>query len=172
MADDLNTTMDSLVACLCSTLENIDRATCECGLTIGIPDPGPAGCCECDEGSGGQAAAYLERVYPIDPTTFEQITTLANCKPTAKGADVVLTVLRCYPMMTEQGQMPDLETTTESAHDMNTDLTAAWNAIECCGERLVIREAIVDGDPEGGCSGFAIRVTVLVSMPQAETVGS
>lgn len=164
---DLTTTMDSLVACLCSALENIDRATCECGLTIGIPGPGPAGCCECDEDAGGQAAGYLERVYPADPTTFEQITTLANCRPSAKAADVVLTVIRCYPTMTEQGQMPDMATTTEFAHNMNSDITAAWNALECCGERLVIREAFTQGDPEGGCSGFAIRVSVMVSMPQS-----
>jgi hypothetical protein len=55
---------------------------------------------------------------------------------------------------------------------LNTDLTAVWNALKCCGERIMLRESVVESDPEGGCAGFAIRVTVLVSMPQLETVGS
>ena len=169
---DLTTTMTSLQECVCAALEDIDRAVCQCGMTIGLPAQGPGGCCECSDGAGGHAAAFLERVYPADPSTFEQVSRLENCKQGPVAADIGLTVIRCYPSLNSLGQMPTLEQTTPFAEDLNTDLTAVWNALKCCGERIMLRESVVESDPEGGCSGFAIRVTVLVSMPQAETVGS
>lgn len=172
MPDTLTATMDALIACVCTALDDIDRAVCQCGLTIGVPALGPAGCCECDEGAGGSAAAFLERVYPADPTTFEQVAVLANCKPFSTAADISVTVVRCYPSLSDVGNMPNLDTTTPFAQNLNTDMTAVWNALKCCGERLVLRESLVEADPEGGCSGFAIRVSVMVSMPQPEPVGS
>lgn len=165
---DLTTTMDALVACVCEALEAIDRATCQCGLTIGVPAQGPNGCCQCDnDTAGGHASAFLERVYPADPTTFEQVTRIENCKQGPLAADISVTVVRCYPSMDEVGNMPTLEETTPFAHDLNTDMAAVWNALKCCGERIVIRESVVEGDPEGGCAGFAVRVTTFVSMPNS-----
>ena len=61
--------------------------------------------------------------------------------------------------------MPTLEATTPYANDLNTDLSAAVSGLICCsGFDLAIREAAIDADPEGGCSGFAIRVSVLVKL--------
>lgn len=165
MADTLTDTMDALVSCVCEALETINRPTCECGLTIGQPARGPSGCCECETGAGGGVSGFLERVYPADPTTLEQTVRYENCKPGAKAADITVAVIRCYPAMDEQGNMPTLDATTPYAHNLNDDLTAAWNALACCGTKIVMREAIIQGDPEGGCSGFAIQVTTLVSLP-------
>lgn len=164
MADDLTTVMDALVACACDALEGIDRAACDCGLTVGVPAQGPAGCCECDTGVGGHVSGFLERVYPADAQTYEQVTRLENCKPGAIAADISVVVVRCYPSMDEVGNMPDLDTTTEFAHELNTDMAAVWSGLKCCGTSLVIRDSAIQGDPEGGCSGFAIRVSVLVNM--------
>lgn len=163
--DDLSTTMDNLVDCACAALEAIDRAACACGLTIGPPAEGPQGCCDCNDGTGGKVSGFLERVYPADPTTFEQTTRIESCRPGAKAADISIVVVRCYPSMDNQGMMPPLDTTTPYAHNLNDDLTAVWNALACCGDKIALREAAVDSDPEGGCSGFAIRVTTLVALP-------
>lgn len=167
MAADPTTTMDDLVACVCAALESIDRPVCECGLTVGPPEPGPTGCCQCVEGGvGGQASAFLERLYPVDNgTTFDQVLRLENCRPGMVAADITIVVIRCYPAMDEQGNMPTLEETTLAAQELNTDMVAVWNALKCCGENIGIRESAVDADPEGGCSAFAIRVTTLVSLP-------
>lgn len=164
MAASLTETMDALVACVCEALETADRPTCACGLTIGVPAPGPAGCCECDGDGGGQVAAFLERVYPADATTYEQVVRREDCKPGTVAADISLTVIRCYPALDETGNMPTLDATTPFAENLNTDMTAVWNGLKCCDTPVVIRDSAVESDPEGGCSGFAIRVSVLVSM--------
>lgn len=164
MADTLSDVMDALTACACEALEAIDRPTCDCGLTIGVPALGPAGCCECDTGVGGNVAAFLERVYPVDATTYEQVTRREDCRPGATAADISVVVVRCYPKVDEQLQVPTLEDTTPYAHELNTDMAAVWSGLKCCGTSLVIRDSAIQGDPEGGCSGFAIRVSVLVNM--------
>lgn len=161
---DLSTVMGALVACVCDALEAVDRPACDCGLTVGVPAFGPAGCCECDTGVGGNVAGFLERVYPVDPTTYEQVTRREDCRPGPTAADISLTLIRCYPSMDEQGNMPTLETTTEYAHNLNTDMAAVWSALKCCDTPVVIRDSAIQGDPEGGCAGFAIRVSVLVNM--------
>lgn len=163
-APSVTTVMQALTACVCEALEGIDRAACGCGFTIGVPAQGPAGCCAECGGVGGNVVAFVERVYPADPVTYDQVTRREDCKPGAVAADISVTLVRCYPAMDEQGNMPTLEVTTEFAENLNTDMAAVWTALKCCGTPLVIRDSAIQGDPEGGCSGFAIRVSVLVSM--------
>jgi hypothetical protein len=167
MADTITTTMDSLVDCVCAALADIERAACACGLTVGPPAAGPFACgCECatGDGVGGQVSAFLERVYPAEAATFEQVTRLEDCRPGAVAADITVVVTRCYPTLDNQGNQPTLDDTSLFADNLNTDLVAAWNALKCCGYKIGIRESAIDADPEGGCSAFAIRVTTLVAM--------
>lgn len=172
MASDLTTIMDALVACAADALDAIDRAACSHGLTVGPPEPGPAGCCNTcgSDKVGGQVSGFLERVFPAD-LTREGITEVEaqTCRNGSTAADITLVVIRCYPAMTEQGAMPTLDQTTPFAHNLNTDLRAVWNAIRCCsGQRVEIRESAVDAEPEGGCSAFGIRVRTMVDMDPPE----
>lgn len=169
-APTLSEVMDSLTECVCTALETIGRPTCDCGLTIGVPALGPAGCCECDGGVGGNVAAFLERVYPVDATTYEQVVRREDCRPGATAADISVTLIRCYPKVDEQLQVPTLDDTTPYAHDLNTDMAAVWSALKCCETPIVFRDSAIQGDPQGGCSGFAIRVSVLVSMAAPDPV--
>lgn len=173
MAADVGTTMDTLIACVVDSLAAIDRPVCDSGTTIGPPEIGPDACCKCRGGGGsdGEVIGFLERVYPVNGPDFEQVIP-ANCRRTPIAADIVLTVVRCFPRIDAKGNMPKLDQTSVAADNLNLDFAAVWNAVECCGENLGIREAAVDSDPEGGCSAFAIRVTTLVSMPAPEAVGS
>lgn len=166
----LEETIDGLLACVVTALEEADRPVCDSGTTIGPPVIGPGQCCDCGE-SNGQASAFLERVYPVTGNTFDQDTRLENCRPGAVAADITIMVARCYPRINEQGDMPRLDATSVAASELNTDMAVAWAALRCCGQ-LAIRESAVDADPEGGCSAFAIRVTSLVSVPALEGVGS
>lgn len=169
MTDSLTDTMDALEACVTVALdETAERPVCQHGLTVGAPAIGPQGCCnECgdDESAGGLVSVFLDEggVYPADPTTYEAVGRI-DCKPGAIAADIAVAVVRCYPAMNDQGVMPSLEATTPFAHDFNTDLTVTWNALACCGYKVVMRGAVPQGDPEGGCSGFLVRLTVLVSL--------
>jgi hypothetical protein len=131
---------------------------------------GPQQCCACDDTPGGQASAFLERLYPADGTTFEQVTRPENCKKGPIAADISLVVTRCYPTIDAQGNAPDLSVFTTAAEELNTDMAAAWNGLMCCGSKIVFRESAVDADPDGGCSAFVIRVTVLVQLPANPSV--
>lgn len=165
-------TMDTLLGCVVDALAAVERPVCDLGTTIGPPVIGPDTCCKCSGGdSDGRVVGFVERTYPVNGNDFEQVIPL-NCRRTPIAADIVLVVIRCFPRISETGVMPSLEKTSTAADGLNTDMAAVWNAVECCGENLGIREAAVDSDPEGGCSAFAIRVTTLVSMPAPEAVGS
>lgn len=165
-APELDTALTTLVDCVTAALAEADRAVCDSGTTVGPPRPGQ--CCACDCGSGcnhnGQVSGNLERVYPADGTLLEQVTRLEDCRPGVTVADFTIVVIRCYPTMDEQGNMPELDATTEAATDLHTDLGIVWNALKCCGSKIVFRESAVDADPEGGCSAFAVRVTVPVTL--------
>lgn len=171
-ADTVGETLDTLIACVVESLATIERPVCDSGTTIGPPVIGPGECCKCTSGDGdGRVVGYVERTYPVDGPDFEQVIP-RNCRRTPVAADIVLVVVRCFPRISDQGVMPSLEKTSTAADNLNADMAAAWNAIECCGENLGIREIAVNSDPEGGCSAFGIAVTTLVSMPAPEAVGS
>lgn len=166
MAADLTTTMDDLVECVRVALEGIDRPVCDSGTTVGPPVVGLAQCCDCgcaDCGSG-QVSAFLERVFPADGDTLQQATRVENCRPGVTAADITVVVTRCYPRIDETGNMPNLETTSTAADELNIDVATVWQALKCCGPKIVFRESAVDSDPDGGCSAFAVRVTVPVSL--------
>lgn len=163
-ASDLSTTLQTLIDCVCSALADADRPVCACGMTVGPPVIGPAQCCECDGDTGGQVTGNLERVFPVTGVLLESDTRVENCRPGLVAADFTIVVTRCYPTLDEQGNMPDLDQTTDATIGLHTDVGLVWNALKCCGTNLVFRESAVTADPDGGCSAFAVRVTVPVSM--------
>lgn len=173
MANTVGETLDDLIACVVDSLAGVDRPVCESGTTIGPPVIGPDTCCKNCKGSGGdgRVVGYVERTYPVDGTSFEQVIP-RNCRRTPIAADLVLVVIRCFPRISDTGVMPSLEKTGAAADGLDTDMAAAWNAVECCGENLGIREIAVDADPEGGCSAFGIKVTTLVTMPAPAVITS
>lgn len=180
-ATDLGTTMDSLLACLCEKLAEAGRPVCEdkCGHTIGPPVIGPTVCCECDDtddtddtGPGGQLSVTLQRMYPVDGTTFAQVARLENCRPGAVAADLAFTLTRCHPTIDETGTPPTLVDVAPYADGVVDDVQTLWNALFCCPNfSVVIRDTAVDSDPQGGCSAIGLRVSVLVK-PLTPVVGS
>lgn len=157
-------TMTTLLACVVAKLDEDERPVCADGITVGPPVIGPQNCCACNEGTG-QVSVFLERVYPVDGNSFSAVTRVESCRPGAVAADITFVLARCYPRIDNTGNMPKLSVTTDPSEELNDDMTSVWNALKCCGvPNLVIRESAVDSDPEGGCSAFAVRVSVLVNV--------
>lgn len=162
---DVSDTMNALLACVVEGLAEADRPVCRSGLTIGPPQLiGPVNCCDCTDGNG-QVTAHLERVYPADPSTLEDAPRV-DCRPGAFAATMVVVLARCYPTLDEQANIPTLEQTTPKALDLNDDASTVWEALNCCDTtgRVMVTEAAVDSDPEGGCSAVGVRLNVLVRL--------
>lgn len=105
---------------------------------------------------------FLERLYPASDLT--RVTRIETCRTGGWAADITVIVTRCYPTLNEHGEIPFVEDTRTYAEALHDDLQIVLRGIICCtGLRLLIRDTAVDGDPEAGCSVFAIRVTVDVT---------
>lgn len=162
MAPSIEAAMQTALACVCEALIASERPVCVCYATIG--DPMAAVCCECDAGKVGEVSIRLERVYEADPITLEQITRVRPCKVGVTAADFVVTLYRCFPTLTDTGEVPDHEDQAEAATEMNLDTALLWRAISCCaGLRVSILEIAVGEDPIGGCSELNLRFAVEVN---------
>lgn len=167
MATEVNTTLEALLGCLSEALETSGRPVCRTGITVGPPVLGPSACCpDCGEGGpGGQLSVAVVRMFPADGASFEQVAVVANCRPTAVAAEIVFTLARCHPVIDQMGVPPSLDDVALFAEGANDDLQTMWNALicpDCSDYRLLIQEAGIETDPEGGCSAVGLLVTVMV----------
>lgn len=175
MADNLQTTLDTLLGCLEQSLVNADRPVRKTGVTIGPPVLGPSVCCaDCDEcgSANGQLVGYVSRMYPVDATTFAQQPRIENCKPGAVAADLVFELDRCHPTVDETGNPPTLEDVDPYAVGAIVDAQLLWNTFGCpCNKaKVVITNLQMGAAPDGGCSAVAVFVTVLVTPESLVTV--
>jgi hypothetical protein len=171
VADDIQTTADALLDCVCAALADIGRPTCACFNVIGDPMVIQATCCECEPGTTGELTIHLERLYDVDPTTLSPVDRVRPCKRSTVAADFAFVLTRCYPTVTEDGQLPDPEDQDAAARDLNQDAAAIWTALTCCEgvDPRIIREVAVEAAPQAGCSAVLARVTIPVNpRPVAE----
>lgn len=170
MADDIDTTARALLACICDKLTDVERPACACFATIGPPVVGLCCTCDTDTYSGttttGDLTIHVERLYDADPATLDQTPRVHPCRRGFTVADFSIVLTRCYPMVDEQGQMPDTDAQDEAATTMHLDLADVYAALTCgCNDYpTIIREIAVDSMPEAGCSALAARVTVEVKV--------
>lgn len=168
MAEDISTTSDLLLDCVCTALSTAGRPVCECYTTVG--DPMIAICCECDPGVSGEVSIHLDRLYEVDPTTLLSVFRVRPCKRGTVAGDFVIVLTRCWPTVNEAGEIPDTEDQDAGARDLHDDAAIVWNALACCtGLRLLINEISVDAPPQAGCSILTARVTaeLIPRPPQA-----
>lgn len=141
------------------------RPVCSSRATIGPPVIGLVECCECDQDTSGQLSTNLERAFPADGTTLEEISGLVGTCPTlTTAADFSLVLARCYPRINDDGEMPSADETTSATGLMYADITAVVKALMCSGQKIRLREVVIQSDPDGGCSAFTVRVTVPVKL--------
>lgn len=173
VAVDLGTTMDAMLGCMVQALETAGRPVAKSGLTVGPAVLGPSVCCqECDDcGAGnGQLSLSVQRVYPVDASTMGQQDRFENCKPGAVAADLAFVLARCHPVVRADLEPPTLDEVAPYADGAVDDVQIMWNTFACPCEdtyKVVIRDLTVP-EPQGGCSGVGMVVSVLIR-PQSPT---
>lgn len=175
---------ESVLGCVCDAL---DAAAAEIPGQPGCPCrgcvvPGQAAwdSCEdpCDgsEGAGGQLTVNVARMYQTSlesfPSTESRDSTVRGrrgCIPAQLTAvELVITVLRCVPVPSEDGCPPSCEELAAAARVINIDGVSVLNAVDCCLPALgTRRQGLIytvgiqrQVGPQGGCGGVEQRVTV------------
>ncbi|MGW1352838.1 hypothetical protein ACWCQE_26750 [Streptomyces sp. NPDC002409] len=171
---------ETVLGCVCAALEETaaaveDQPGCPCRACV-VPGP-PAwdGCndpCSAD-GAGGQLTVHVAGTHPTAafPSRDRVVVGGRNCVPPAATAvELVITLLRCAPMMDERGCPPSCDDLADAARTVHVDAATIYNALLCClpttgtrrrgpvftlGEQRVL-------EPAGGCMGVEQRVTVAV----------
>lgn len=169
---------ETVLACVC---EALDQVALEVEGHPGCPTcrtcvvPGQAAWDGCDDpcGSsetGGQLSVGYARIYGTTrfPEPDLEVQGLRGCKPPATmAAEMVVTLLRCAPIVNENGCPPTCEELSAAARVTHVDAATVYNALLCClphtgsrkGRRFVMGEQRVIG-PQGGCVGIEQRVIV------------
>jgi hypothetical protein len=135
--------------CLCNELVTTGGGdVCWCGVWTGA-DLSWEFCEQCDDGKCGMAYVRLATVYPyaIFPVPVVDLTCI---NPLAY--QIEMGVVRCFPTMGPDGELPDADAITDAAVTALVDMAAMYRALTCCGQQ-VAPEAYQPVGPSGGCSG-------------------
>lgn len=122
------------------------------------------------DGAGGQLSVNIARWWPSTefPTRDQAVRGLTGCAPApTTAAEMVVTLLRCAPVVSERGCPPSCEELEAAARTVHVDAATVYSALQCClpqtagrrGRRFVMGEGRILG-PQGGCVGVEQRVTV------------
>ncbi|MFF2612377.1 hypothetical protein [Kitasatospora sp. NPDC058046] len=169
---------ETLLGCVCAELEETAAAVdgqpgCPCRACV-VPGP-PAwdGCndpCSSDA-AGGQLTVHVARLLATSafPSEDRALQGARNCAPPTVAVELVITLLRCAPVMDERGCPPACDELSAAARTVNIDIATIHNAVLCClptatgGGRRGPQFYLGPGrllEPEGGCMGVEQRVTV------------
>ncbi|MFJ8852370.1 hypothetical protein [Streptomyces sp. NPDC102437] len=175
---------EAVLGCVCAAL---DAAAEEIPGQPGCPEcracviPGQAAwdSCDAEQGCGGaggapgQLTVNVARIYPAAqgfPAEDRTVQGVRGCTPAPLTAvELVITLLRCAPVMDEDGCPPSCEEQTEAARILHVDMATVYSALWCCLSGLGPHPRkpyrfLVGGQrtigPEGGCVGLEQRVTV------------
>ena len=159
----INDSLQRLLACTHERLVLLGRPVCVSAATVG--QPVIASCCECTTGVSGELWGGLLRLYRGDRTTGTDAQARKPCVPVTWWAQYQITLARCFPVLDEQGELPDATERSNAARDLHADAAAIQQAIHCCDlpEPAYLESINVQSDPTGGCSLLVATVRVPVS---------
>lgn len=166
----IDDSINDVLSCVCEALAAAERPVCVCSTTIG--QPVIATCCECRRGVSGELWARLVRAYRLGRNGGGLPDAVAQkpCAPSNWAAEFQITLARCYPTITDEGEIPDPEEQAEAARNLAADVATIQRAVSCCsvdGEVPYIQSLGVESDPSGGCSFIVATVQIPVSMTKS-----
>lgn len=155
-------TANEVVDCVCEALS--EQSSCGCPCRAGVVYGAPAwdNCCD------GQLTVFVERIYV--QSEFPQTMTGEIICSSPLAADMSLQLLRCAPVLDDDGSAPSIAVLSEHAAQMLQDWYITQRALICClatyrkYRAFTLRDSRPVG-PQGGCSGFEIRFTVQLVDP-------
>lgn len=160
----IDETVKALADCACVALADADHPVCTCSTTIGLPAIGR--CCDCDGGQG-ELWTSLIRLYrlgagPAYPVSLPQ----RACVPSEWAAEIRLVLARCFPVLTERGELPSPEDQAAAAARLHAEAALLERAIRCCKDTdpMYLRDIGVELDPDAGCSYLTLVVLAPVSL--------
>jgi hypothetical protein len=158
-ATALATKVATLVECLCRMLaEQGAGPTCFCGVVPGEQVAWDY-CGECTSGACGMGYVRLGRVFPT--TAFPNEQGYGKCN-TYLAAQITVGALRCAPVASDTGELPNEQDMAEAWLAVVADMGAMHQAVRCCGFRDYYLEGYTPLGPTGGCVGGEWMVTVLL----------
>lgn len=147
------------------------RPVCTSYQTVGTPVI--LTCCDCEEEgeeANGELSIHFRRLFDADPQTLVEVQRIRPCKGGVTAAQFRLILARCFPTVTEKGEIPSVEFQEDAALDLQRDTELMWQALACCSDLPIkIDDLSVDLGPRGGCSIVFADVTVQVLVPALPT---
>lgn len=160
--DLIQLTLQEILDCACAALAET-VCGCPCRAYVAVGDVSWDQCCD-----GGQLWVKATRVYVTE--SFPQEKADALICGVGLAADVQVGVLRCAPVLDDQGNPPTPEALTTSSSQVYEDMYALMNSIICClsatkkCRKFVMRGATSLG-PQGGCVGTLINLSIELTDP-------
>lgn len=163
--DLLTILLNQILGCACECLNALGSCPCPCRnfISAGPPVWDQEGCC-----SDGQLTVHIDRLFAFDNFPAEQ--GRVNTCQTSLAAEVVVTLLRCFPSMHDDGSAPTGDEIGTASEAIYQDLYVLTNCIIC---NLATRGrqflAVYRGSKilpaQGGCIGAEIRFTISLPDP-------
>ncbi|THA54229.1 hypothetical protein [Streptomyces sp. A1136] len=171
----------AVLGCVCVALDRtaeqmVGQPGCPACRACVVPGQPAWDSCDdpCGEAaSGGQLTVSVARIYPSSEADFPAesrvVQGVRGCTPPPITAlELVVTLLRCAPTISEDGCPPSCTDLATTAQILHVDMATVYSGLQCClpgteqrrrGRRFVMGQQKVIG-PEGGCVGIEQRVTV------------
>lgn len=168
MPAGLAETSERLLACVGDALAAAERPVCSSYQTVGTPVI--LTCCDCEGEDGaegnGELSIHFRRLFDADPSTLTEVQRVRPCKGGVTAAQFRLVIARCFPTVTEAGEIPGHDLQEDAALDLQQDTELMWQALACCPDLPIkIDDLSVDLGPRGGCSIVFADVTTQVLVP-------
>lgn len=163
--DLLTVLLNQILGCACECLNAFSPCLCPCRtfISAGPPVWDLESCC-----SDGQLSVHVDRLYSFENFPSEQ--GRINLCQTPLAAEIVITLLRCFPSLRDDGSAPTADEIGATSELIYTDLYILTNCIICnLSSRGRLQKAIFRGSrilpPQGGCIGAELRFSIELPDP-------
>lgn len=166
MTPDLITAfLNQVLACACECLNTFGSCQCPCRnfISAGPPVWDMEACC-----SDGQLSVHVDRLFVYKNFPSESGEVNQCVMPLA--AEVVVTLLRCFPGLKDDGSAPSADEIGAASELLYQDLWVLTNCIICnLSSRGRNQLSVFRGSrilpPNGGCAGVEVRFVVTLPDP-------
>lgn len=155
------------LGCACDCLNTYSSNGCSCPcrnfISAGPPVWDIEACC-----SDGQLSIHIDRIYVYENFPTEQGT--VNTCQASLAADVVITLLRCFPGLHDDGSAPTADEIAVASENIYKDLYVLTNCLICnLSSRGRQQLSVFRGGrilpPQGGCIGVEVRFVIALPDP-------